>query len=571
MGWLDFATFGFYFVIVVAVGWYFSRRQESIGDYFLGGRNMPWLAVCLSIFATDLSAISYMGTPGWIFSNDLKYLVGGIFYPVIMLLALMIFIPILYRLNVYTVFEYLERRFNHVVRAAVSLLFMASKCVWLGAIIYAPALILVFVLGVEGDKSLTSTYMCIVGIGIVAIAYTVMGGMKAVIWTDVLQFIVLFAGMVVIFCQAMTAFGWDFANMWTMAGTRISEHTGGPVTVFYDGRFDLSTEATIWAVLAFYFIANVGNYGTNQIVVQRYFTIRKFRDITKAVLVNGFNTLVVLFILAVCGLALIALHQQDPTLFAGMNGKADRLIPVYVMNNMMPGLKGLIVAAIFAAAMSSFDSAIHSLSTCTIVDFYRRYLHNDSKDEGHYLVVARWLTLLWGILGIVIGIYVAKVANDSTILKVLGKLISFVTAPTIAIFLLGLFSRRANVFGALVGCVLSILSVVVMSDPILLASVINVCGDYILFITTKVDAVFGSGAGAFTPTDWVAAFGLNTTINWMWHIPISTVLCMVLGYLASFASPAYTGQRAKDVVQLTLASVYGKARKSHNDREEAEW
>jgi len=499
----DYLVLIIYIVGIVFVGALFSKKQHNIKDFFLAGRKMPWWAVCLSIFSTNLSAISFIGVAGWIILKDVKYHAGAILYPLIMIAVVIIFIPVFYRAQIYTVFEYLEKRFSPLVRNIAVILFIIVKCLWLGAVIYIPSLVLAHVVG-------WNIYLSIILVGILGTSYTYLGGMKAVIWTDVIQFFVFAGGLLLICISLAGHFNWNVAEMWHVAGQHVSAKTGSPSTVWHDSSFDLSKEATIWSILAFYFAGTLINFGTDQVVVQRYFTIGSFRGIVKAVLGNGIVSLIMCAFLIFAGIGLVAYMQLTPGVFDSMT-RTDEIMPHYVVTHMAPGLRGLIIAAIFAATMSSIDSCIHSLSTSSIIDFYKRYFHNANKDAKHYLTAARYFIVFWGAIATVLGLYIAAISGKSTIFQTLGEITSYFGGPLGAIFLVGIITKRANASGVLIGVLFGVAFAFVISQDSLMQRVIG------------------------------------TEINWMWRCPFSMVASFIVAYFSSMFFPSNGKELAQQI------------------------
>ena len=497
---LDYVVLGVYLVAVVVLGSLFVRGQKSIDDYFLAGRSMPWFAVCLSIIATDLSALSYMGAPAWAFEKDLKYGMGIFLFPLIMVLVVLLYVPIFFRLKLYTVYEYAERRFGVGVRSVASVLFLITRGVWLAGAIFTPSLALSVITGIP-------VLWCVIIVGVLSTFYTVMGGMKAVIWTDVAQFVVLVGGLVAIVAALLVEFGGDVGEIWRLASekttavnTWLSARPGaGAVahshTTLFSFRFSLAEEATLWGVLALYLVGNLSSYGTDQVVVQRYFTLRTKREIAKAVIGNGLLVVPVCVGLYFAGIGFVAYYSRHPELLAALDAP-NKVLPHFVVHVLPTGVRGLIIAGLFAATMSSVDSGINSLTTSTIVDFYRRFFHREDKSDRHYLWAARMLTIVWGAAATCFSIYFAT--RTDTILKMVGEITTLFGGAVAGIFLLGVLTRRANSPGTLIG------------------------------------AAVGLGLAAWLKWQWSAQ------VNWMWRAPVATLTVFVVGYLASlcFRRPA---------------------------------
>ena len=229
---------------------------------------------------------------------------------------------------------------------------------------------------------------CILTLGALATLYTVLGGMKAVIWTDFVQFIVLAGGLVFMIVFLLSSLQWDASGVWQRAGELTGSVSGTPHTTLVDWSFDLGAEATVWSILFFLFFYNVGTLGTDQVIVQRYLTVDTFRGKAKAVMSGGIITIILVLALASLGLLLVVYYDKNPQLAAGIT-RPDMIVPHFVAYVLPVGVRGMILAALLAATMSSVDSALNSFATVGIMDLYRRWARDLS--EAHLLRVGRLL------------------------------------------------------------------------------------------------------------------------------------------------------------------------------------
>ncbi len=484
----DYLVLIAYILAVVALGTWLGRGQSSLTDYFLAERNTHWIVAAVSIIATDLSAISYMGMPAWLYKKDLKFMFGSIFTPITFLLVIVLFLPIFYRLKVFTVYEYLERRFHPLARTVTALLFLFQRGVWLAAAIYIPSVAL-------GSFSGIPVIGCVVIIGALTTMYTMVGGMKAVIWTDFVQFIVMMGGLVLMIALQLSHFDWHFGDVWNRASTMIAPETGTPHTTWIDWRFNFHTEATIWSLFIFYMVYNLGTYGTDQVVVQRYFTMKTFREQVTAIMSSGFLTIAVVFLLAIQGLLLVVYYADHPEMAATLpGGNADSIVPHFVVNVLPAGVRGLIFAAIFSATMSSVSAGLNSFATVGIMDLYRRYFRGGKGDEAHQFFVAKLSTLFCGLLATLVAVWISTL--QTTILQTLVGLASKFIGPISGIFLLGVLTRRGNLAGVLAGAVAGL----------------------IVAFLVDLDAI-------------------ERNVNWLWTAPLGSVATFVVGYVVSLIVP----------------------------------
>ena len=369
---IDFAVLAASLVFVVVLGVLVGQGQENVNDYFLAGRNMNGILVCVSIIATDLSAIGYIGTPAFVFERDLRYHVGSALTAIpVMVFIATVFVPIYYRLRVFTIFEYLEQRFHPLARPLAAVLFVLQRGVWLATALYAPAVALAVVTDMP---ELAGIFL----IGILTTFYTVFGGIRAVIWTDFFQFIVMIGGLLIMCGIILAHFDWSFYTVWEKAGSVTSAKSGVPTTTMFDFSFSLDRFGTFWSVIFFMFIYNIGTYGTDQVIAQHYFTMGSLKGLVKTVITAGVLNGAVALMLAYFGILLVAFYSgSDAMIFA--DGAGNQLVPEFIKTQIPAGLRGLMIAAIFAATMSSVSSGLNSLSTVIIMDIYRPWFKSGRR------------------------------------------------------------------------------------------------------------------------------------------------------------------------------------------------
>jgi sodium-coupled monocarboxylate transporter 8/12 len=482
LGLLDYGVLVVYLAASVLIGAFSGKREKSFDAYCVANRRIPWWAACVSIVATDLSGISYMGTPAWMYQHDLKYNFGIILMPLVMLAVVLIFVPVFYRAGVYTIYQYLEVRFHTSARTITAILFLIKGFIHLGGAIYIPSLALTAVTGVP-------LWACILIIGLSTTLYTMKGGMHAVIWTDLMQFMVLSGGLLFMIALAMSGLGWDFGKVWHTAGSLTAPATQTPYTTLVDWRFDLRTESTVWAIIVFYFIFNMGTYGTDQVAVQRYFTVKSFGEVAKSVIGAGFVNVISVAMMAGLGLVLVVYYRARPELAATLP-KTDMLVPHFVVHVMPAGAKGVIFAAIFAATMSCVSAGLNSFATVGTVDLYKRLFRPTATDQ-HYVFAVKLMTCLGGVITTLLAFWISFA--KTTIVETINSLVSIFIGPITAMFFLGVLTRRTNISGLLSGVFL------------------------------------GLAAGAIL--EWTP---LRQQVSWMWFAPIGCLVTFTSGYLASF-------------------------------------
>jgi SSS family solute:Na+ symporter len=443
---IDLTVLIVYLAAMVAMGSMFYRKKSDTKDYFLAGRNATWVPVAISIIATDFSAISYLGQPAYVWQKDLRMFLMLLMLPcVVVPIVVTFFVPFYSRLNLYTAYEYLERRFGVRVRTVTSLLFLILRGTYMGIIIYAPSLVVSVVTGLPLLES-------ILLMGLLTTIYTALGGMRAVIWTDVVQFIMIVLGFIVIAFVAYSHIGGGWGEIWSTA------HSLGK-TKLVDFSFDLRKDFTFWSIIfgSGFFLLNT--YGTDQIIMQRYLTTPSLEQCKKALKLEAYLLVPEAAILQFIGLLLAVYYFKHPELGQGITMK-DAVLPYFTIHELPAGLSGLVIASIFAAAMSTMSGGINSLTTATVVDFYKRLLKSGAT-EGHYLRVARIVTVAWGTIATGIALFANRLGE---LANAYNKVNSFLGGVILGIFLLGMLTRRGNEFSVLAGAALGLLTVIIVAS-----------------------------------------------------------------------------------------------------------
>ena len=436
-GALNYTILGVYLAAMVGVGLLFAGRQKTREDYFLAGRNMPWLPVAMSMFASLTSAITFMGLPAAAYRENMALLVVCIVSPLLVPVLVCVLYPVYRRHGVTTSYEYIGTRYGPAARVAVSALFILARLGWMGTVVYAPALALSVATGL-------SMRLSILLMGGLATVYTVLGGLSAVLWTDVAQYVILVAGAVWVAVELVVSVPGGVGGIIDIA--RAADHLH--VVSWRISLFEMSG-----AVVAIsFFLQMMQDYGTDQVTVQRMLAIRDRRGILKATLFNALTDTVMVALLLFIGLALFAFYRLRPEALGDVAD--DSILPYFVMTNLPAGVSGLIISAVFAAAMSSMDSGINSLATVVENDFIG-LVRRDGRpeDERRAVLRARILTLVLGAAATLLAFYVARIGH---IIKGFATFMSLFSAPVLALFLLGLVTRRARFAHWIVGVVVAI-------------------------------------------------------------------------------------------------------------------
>jgi len=427
-GTLNWSILVAYILLNLLLGWVLSKKVSTAEDFYLGRRTTPWWAIGISVIATYVSALSFLGGPAWSYSESLAVIAIHLNYPIVVLVVITLFLPFFFNSGVASIYDYMERRFGPTSRLVISGVFLISQALTSAAILYATSLVIEFITGIDVKTA-------IVIVTIVALIYTMMGGITAVIWTDVIQAGVLFVGAFIILFALLDSMPMPLGEI--LADLKAQGKTN-PLNF----SFDLSVEATVWSGVIAMSIFHITVYGANQMMVQRTLAAKNIGDAKKSFLLMGFVAFFVYFLFFLLGI-----------LFYGYYGgqefeNGNTIILDFAANYGMPGLMGIIAAAIVAASMSSLDSSFNSLATISTVDFYEKYFRKNESPE-HYLTVSRWFTVLWAIIIIVPAI--AYSAFEGSVLQTLSKIGSYFVGAKLSMYGLGFFSKQTTEKGLLVG------------------------------------------------------------------------------------------------------------------------
>lgn len=435
-GVVNYLVLGVYLAGLVGMGFYFSCREKTTEDFFLGGRRVPWWAAGISIFGTQLSAITFMAIPAKVYATDWLYFVGNISIVLVVApVVVFVFIPFYRRLNVTTAYEYLEKRFNVEVRLAASLAYILLQIGRMGVVIYLPAIALSTVTGI-------GVPVCIMAMGILCIVYTVLGGIEAVIWTDVLQVIVLLGGALL--CLAMIIFGVE-GGLGEVVSVGMAEHKFRMVDVGVDLRTTSLLVVLLWCM------SFLVPYTSDQTVIQRYLTTKDEQSAARSMWVSAIIAVPASVLFFGLGTALYVFYKtHHDALHPNLSN--DSILPWFIVQELPAGLSGLLIAGVFAAAMSSLDSSMNSAATAITTDFVRRF--RPDMADAYCLKLARWLVVVLGIIGTGTALLMAG-SDIKSLWDQFSRIIGLFGGGLAGLFMLAAFTRRAHGWGALVGLLLT--------------------------------------------------------------------------------------------------------------------
>jgi Na+/proline symporter len=516
---LDWLIVIVYLAYVIWDGVRMTKHSKTKEGYFLAHRSLPWWAVGLSVMATQLSAITLVGTTGQAYSDGMRFIQFYYGLPFAMIILCVTVVPFFHRANVFTAYEYLEKRFDVKVRSLTSFFFLISRGLGVGTIISAPAIVLSIVFG----WNLIAT---IFAIGLSTTVYTVFGGVQAVTWTDVKQMFVIFFGLGICFFVIVSSFP---AGVSLFDGLHLAGSLGKLNTI--DTSFNLQEKYTIWSGLIGGLFLMLGYFGCDQSQVQRFLTAKSVDEGRTSLLMSAFLKIPMQFFILLIGILVFIFYQftAPPIVFntnevskastdprfqtiveryeaahaerraaaisysdapvqqsedaykaadtkfndsrkealAYVRETSDKnfndvnyVFPTFVLANMPMGVIGLIIAAIFAAAMSSISAELNALATATTIDFYRRLFAEDATD-GHYVMVGRISTFIWGVFACIVAIFAT---NLGSLIEVVNKFGSFFYGSLLGVFVLAFAVKRARSRGAFFGLLFGIASVWIASN-----------------------------------------------------------------------------------------------------------
>jgi SSS family solute:Na+ symporter len=426
---VDLAIVIAYLLAVTALGIYFRRGQQGARDYFLGGRTAPWWALAFSIVATETSTLTIIGTPAISYAGNLTFIQLVFGYLIGRALIVVLLLPGYFRGEFFTAYAVIEKRFGERMRAVAATTFLITRALAEGVRVSAIALVVSVVLG-------TSERIAVLVVIALTILYTFEGGMKAVIWTDVAQLVLYLAGSAVTLFTLLHRIPGGWSEV-----TQVAAFAGHKLQVL-DFSFHLATRYTFWSGLIGGAFLTMASHGTDQTIVQRLLAARDQRDSRKALLTSGLIVLVQFTVFLVIGVLLFVFAQHWPLLAPGE--RTDRILPLFLVREMPPGLAGLLLASILAVAMSNASGSLNSLAASSILDFSRLRGHSASPEE--FIRLSRRVTLLWGLVLMAFGL-----VKWGPLLETGLTVASLPFGSLLGLFLLGTLDREANARGALIG------------------------------------------------------------------------------------------------------------------------
>ncbi len=432
---IDWSIIFLYMFGMIGLSVYLGRKQSTQDDYYVGGRKISWWAVGISTMATQTSAISFISIPAFVAlkpNGGFSWLQYELAVPLAMILVITCLIPFFRKLKLISVYEYLELRFSPEVRYLVSAVFLISRGLATGVGVYATGIVLSVCLEIP-------LWGTILIIGVVTVIYDTIGGIIAVIYSDVIQMAILMFGILACIVYAANIVGGVEDILTAFPAERLN--TIDSATGLGDGG-----TAPFWAFLIGGFFLYSSYYGTDQSQVQRGLSAKTVEESVRALMFNGIARFPLTLLYIILGVAAFAVYQHSPELAASVPAdRPDYLIPQFILLKLPTGLRALMFAALLAAAMSSLDSALNSLSAATMRDFIEKRLGN----TAHYLKWSKITTVCWGAFITAFAFFVGNISD--TVIEGINKIGSAFYGPILAAFLTGILLRRTTSTGIFIG------------------------------------------------------------------------------------------------------------------------
>jgi SSS family transporter len=540
-----------YFLAITGIGLYMGRREESLKDFALGGRSVPWWAVMASIIAAETSAATFLGAPGEGYDKRSLAYVQLVFGLIIGRFVVgNVFLKPYYAYKVYTVYDYLGIRFGPKSRSYVSALFLVMRTLASGTRLFVPSLVMVLAwrmftggqvqFSQQAVTSVGPYLVAIVALTIATCLYTAMGGIKAVIWTDVIQAGLMFgSAMLAVVTLLNHVGGWDAVARAVPAMTRPEGYflTGFEADRIAKWQTDhhltgmglwdyvkliLASDYTVFSALIGTTLGNMAAFGTDQDMVQRMLTAETYKKARRSLLTAAFVDLPIAAVFTFIGILLFVFYQQDPTFKPAANSD---VFGSYILNVMPVGVRGLVLAGVFATAMGSLSAALNALATSATNDWYMPLVRG--KGEHHYVGAARWFTVIFAALMIVIagGFAYAKVTDPNVrIIPVVLGIAGFILGPMLGVFLIGMLTKsRGSDLGNIIAVTVGLVTTIIM-------------GELHVTVANMVAPLFGM-QGTFTAPAWLPK------VSFTWFAMIGAVVVFAVGVL--FPTPPHVLAQAR--------------------------
>ncbi|XP_067119661.1 putative sodium-dependent multivitamin transporter [Centruroides vittatus] len=551
-GTADYVIFSLMLAFSAGIGVYYrftGGKQKTSKEFLLADRNMSIIPVGFSLMASFMSAISLLGVSSEIYSFGTQFVVINISYIIGTPIAAFLFLPVFFQMDLTSAFQYLEQRFGVATRLIVSLTFMIQMILYMAIVLYAPALALSAVTGL-------SLWSCIISIGIVCTFYCTLGGIKAVLWTDVFQSILMFAAMYAVIIKGTIDVG-GLGEVW-----RISQE--GKRIEFLNFDPDPTVRHSVWTLTIGGIFVYVSIYAVNQTQVQRLLTVNSLKKAQQALFVNLPITAFLSLTTSFTGLVIYANFYKCDPLSDSKIKSSDQLLPYFVMKSLghLSGLPGLFVAGIFSGALSTMSSAINSLAAVTLEDYIKRFYYKNHISEKKAAIISTVLACFYGMLCIALTYVAAQLGG---VLQASLTIFGVVGGPILGLFSLGMFCKRANQKGAIIGLLAALMICFIIgfgsskypptklpmrTDGCSLNNTINV-ESTVVNNNFTISIFANDTVSTIAPSeDKSSDVFVLYKISYMWFAGLGWILAFVIGIIISFVTGG-----AKNVSSTLLSPI----------------
>jgi len=500
----DLALIAVYLLGITLFGLRFRKRQRSLRDYFLAGRDIPWWAIALSIVAAETSTLTIISVPGLAYDTNFAFLQLVIGYLVGRVIISFVLLPHYFRGDLYTAYQLIERRFGNRLRSLTAGLFLVTRAAAEGVRVFAVAIVVGIALGpmLGGFGELQRDVISIGIVTLLTLVYTFEGGMTAVIWTDVVQMFIYVGGTLVGFFTILHLVPGGWSTIHALASS------AGKFRIF-DFAPDFYRTYTFWSGVIGGAFLTTASHGTDQLIVQRLLAARSEAQSKLALLSSGVAVFFQFALFLMIGAMLWVFYRISPPTIPF--DKTDRIFPTFIVSYMPHGISGILIAAILAAAMSNLSAALNSLSSTTIVDFYMR--RRPDTPEKRRVLLSRVATILWGLVLFALAIVSRR---GGKVVEVGLSIASVAYGALLGVFLLGVLTRRANERGSMIGMAVGFLA--------------NV---YIWQGSAVLQWLQRTTGGPF------AALALSRPIPFTWYVLLGSAITFAVGYSSSLLFPSH--------------------------------
>lgn len=441
---LDYASIVLYLVVTFGIAIWFGRKQKDTEDFFVGGRRMPWFVIGLSILATLFSTLTYQGVPGEVIKNGIAIWTGYLVLPLTFTVITFLWIPFFMRLKLTSAYEYLEQRFSYPVRFLGGVLFVLLRLGWMSMVVFAAAVALDYIKGPEiAALPGRDLYWWMAAIGIVAAAYTSIGGIQAIVWVDVLQCLLLLAGVLLTIGYIMLADGTTPLDWWRTAAANSPPHQKLVVATH-----DVFVQRTVLWVMINSFFWHCCTHASDQVVLQRYFSTPSLAAARRSYFTNLIVDVSMATLLTIAGLGLVAFYITRPELLDGKSPTemADKLFPTFLGNQLPAGCAGLIISAFLCDAIQTLEAGVNAITAVVNEDLLPKRSEAAERAPAHLMFV-RLMTIaiaLCSATGAYWVYYVQSQNPDLNLVSLMPKFFNMFLGPLAGLFIVGMFVPRAT-------------------------------------------------------------------------------------------------------------------------------